>query len=94
MDRVEATLQTIVDHLKGGRDQAHGAAADATEARLSASSTVADEVAAELARRDQAAKDAEREAMIGRHDQEIAKLTEKRPETPVRRIEGIMGWRG
>ena len=93
MARVESTLETILDRLKGGRDEAHGAAQDVTQARLAASSTIADEVQQELSRRDAAAKAAERDQLLGKHEETLKALTEQKPQVPVRWVESLMGWR-
>jgi hypothetical protein len=90
---LETKLDLILDRLKGGESAARGDAQQVTEARLSASSTIADEVQAELSRRDEAAKAAERDQLLGNHTETLARLTEKKPETPVRKIETLMGWR-
>jgi hypothetical protein len=90
---LETKLDLILDRLKGGESAARSDAQGVTEARLSASSTVADEVQAELDRRDAAAKAAERDQLLGTHSETLAKLTEQKPQAPVRKVETIMGWR-
>jgi hypothetical protein len=81
----------VLDAVKG-TGPAHAGAQRVVQARLDAPGSVAEEVRAELARRDKDTRDAEIAAKVGTHDETLAKLTEKQPETPVRRVERIMGW--
>jgi hypothetical protein len=94
IERIEDAVGSILERLKGGSGEAHKDAAEVTRERLGASSTVADEVEAELARRDAAAKQAERDERLGKLGETVAKLTEKTPQPPPRRVERVMGWHG
>ena len=58
---------------------AHADAEKATQERLDAPGSVAEEVERELARRDEATKREQREAEFGQVKETVAKLTEKRP---------------
>ena len=90
-------LEQAVDKILGivsSKSAAHGQAEAVTQERLDAPGSVAEEVERELARRDDAAKAAQREEEFGSIKDTVAKLTEKRPESPVRKVEDIMGWRG
>lgn len=93
LGRVESAVQSILEIIKG-KGPEHAAAQKVTETRLSADSTVADEVQAELARRDEATKRAERDALLGKHEETLAKLTESKPQSPRRKVEEIMGYHG
>jgi hypothetical protein len=85
VDRIEQ----VVSKFLGG---AHKDATATTEQRLDAPGSMADEVQRELARRDEAAKRDERDALVGKHEETLKALTEKVPEPPPRRVERIMGW--
>lgn len=93
LGRVEQAIESLKQLIQG-KGPVHAEAQGATQARLSADSTVADEVQAELARRDEAVKRAERDALLGKHDEVLSKLTEKQPQSPRRKIEEIMGYHG
>ena len=93
MGRVEEAINKLRE-LLAGKGPVHAEAQGATQARLGADSTVADEVQAELARRDEAVKRAERDALLGKHEETLVKLTEKQPQSPRRKIEEIMGYHG
>ena len=93
LGRVEQAIESLKQLIQG-KGPVHAEAQDATQARLSADSTVADEVQAELARRDEAVKRAERDALLGKHEETLVRLTEKRPQSPRRKIEEIMGYHG
>jgi hypothetical protein len=84
-------LTMMVGKLIGG---AHKDATATTEHRLGEPTSVSEEVQRELARRDEAQKQAERDAALGRHEEALKGLTEKIPEPPVRKVERLMGWRG
>lgn len=83
-------IEDAIGKITGG---AHKDATATTAARLDAGSSIAAEVQAELGRRDQAAKDAERETELEKLKTTVAELAEKPPAEPVRRIERLMGWR-
>ena len=90
-------LEQAVDKILGivsSNSAAHSQAEAVTQERLDAPGSVAEEVERELARRDDAAKAAQREEEFGSIKEPVAQLTEKRPESPVRKVEDIMGWRG
>ena len=98
--QLEARVSTIeekIDKILGlvsTKSPAHAQAEKVTQERLDAPGSVAEEVDRELARRDDAAKAAQREEEFGSIKETVARLTEKRPESPVRKVEDIMGWRG
>jgi hypothetical protein len=83
--RIEAAVNTLIDKL-------HGRSQSAVETKLDEDSTVAAEVQRELARRDEQTKEQERIAKLGELESTVAKLTEKTPTPPPRRVERIMGW--
>ena len=93
VSRIEQGLNQVLDLLKG-KGPAHAEAQQATETRLDANSSVAAEVQAELERRDEATKAAEREALVGKHEETLARLTERKPQSPRRKVEEIMGYHG
>ena len=93
LGRVEQAIESLKQIIQG-KGPVHAEAQGATQARLSADSAVADEVQAELARRDEAVKRAERDALLGKHDETLARLTEAKPQSPRRKIEEIMGYHG
>ena len=93
LGRVEQAIESLKQLIQG-KGPVHAEAQGATQARLSADSTVADEVQAELARRDEAVKRAERDALLGKHEETLVRLTEKQPQSPRRKIEEIMGYHG
>jgi len=79
-------LQQILAKVSGSAPAAPAPAQQVTEDRLEPGSVVA-EVIAELGRRDQAAaQETERETLA----QRVAKLEEKPPEPPVRKVEHVM----
>jgi hypothetical protein len=91
------TIEEKIDKILGlvsSKGPAHAQAEAVTQERLDAPGSVAEEVERELARRDDAAKAAQREEEFGSIKDTVAKLTEKRPESPVRKVEHVMGWRG
>jgi cell division septation protein DedD len=85
-DRTEGKLDQILEALKGTAGALHKPAQQATEARLDAPGNVAAEVQAELDRRDKATRAADTEAKVGTLSETVAKLAEKTPEAPVRRV--------
>jgi hypothetical protein len=97
LDKIEATQErqgTVLDKILTVLSGTHKEAGKVTQDRLDEPGSVAEEVQRELARRDAAAKESERDALLGKHEDTLKGLTEKVPEAPVRRIEGWMGWRG
>lgn len=84
------TLETKVDRLI---ESLHSDAGKTTGQRLDAPNSVAEQVQAELARRDEASKQAEEKERLGKVELAIGALTEKQPEPVIRRVEKIMGWR-
>jgi hypothetical protein len=85
--RIETAVQTLINSL-------HGKSEKVTEEGLSARGNVAEEVQAELARRDAKAKADADAAEFTSLKETVAKLAEKPPESPHRRIEEIMGYHG
>jgi hypothetical protein len=82
-----SSLETKVDTLL---EKLHAGGAQATAAKLDAPQTVADQVQAELDRRDAAAKAAERDNEFAQVKEELAKLKETPPVEPLRRVTRIM----
>jgi hypothetical protein len=97
MDKTESTLDTILGLLKGKEGAAQQGAQGARTAELDAPTDVAQQIRNQLDERDRKARaDAESNDLADwrkRTDDALAGLTEKQPETPVRTIERIMGWR-
>lgn len=87
-DKVDA-LAAAVSKITGG---AHKDATATTQERLDQPGSIAEEVQRELARRDEAAKQQEKDALLGKHEEALKALTEKVPEPPPRKVERIMGW--
>jgi hypothetical protein len=87
-------LLGIVKNAIGTGGTAHADAQKITESRLDQDSSVAAQVQAELDRRDQAARDAEKDTDLATLKTTVAELREQPPAAPVRRIEKIMGWHG
>ena len=85
VSRIETAVTTLIEKL-------HGTSAGVTEERLDAPGDVAAEVQRELARRDAKVQEDERAAKLGRLEETVTKLTEKKPAAPLRRIEQWMGW--
>jgi DNA-binding transcriptional MerR regulator len=97
LDKIEATQDrqgTVLDKILTILSGTHKESQQAVEGRLDAPGSVAEEVQRELERRDKASREAERDALLGKHDETLKGLTEKTPEPPVRKIESLMGWRG
>ena len=91
------TIDEKIDKILGlvsSKGPAHADAEKATQERLDAPGSVAEEVERELARRDEATKREQREAEFGQVKETVAKLTEKRPMSPPRKVEQIMGYHG
>ena len=90
-------LDRVLDVLGAGRDQAHQQAQQATERRLDAPGSMADEIRRQFEERDRAAaaRAAADEQDAWRKDitAQVAGLAEKTPEPPPRRAEKFMGWR-
>jgi hypothetical protein len=85
-EKVERIEQALAKVLGGGQKETPAAGAPEPPGGI------AEEVQRELSRRDDAAKQAEKYALLGKHDEVIKQLTEKTPEPPPRRVERIMGW--
>jgi hypothetical protein len=81
------SLEAKVDRLL---EATHVAGGQAVKAKLDEPQTVADQVKAELAARDQAAKAAERDAEFTTVKEELAKLKETPPAAVVRRVTRVM----
>ena len=91
------TIEEKIDKILGlvsSNSPAHAEAEKVTQERLAAPGSVAEEVQRELERRDEAAKREQREAEFGQVKETVAKLTEKRPMSPPRKVEQIMGYHG
>jgi hypothetical protein len=97
IDRVQGALDQILTRLSGSAPPAPAPAADATATGLQgagpAAGSIAAQVQAELDRRDDDAKRAQREAELDQMKATVAKLGEAAPIPPQRRIERFM-WGG
>jgi cell division septation protein DedD len=91
-ERTETRLDQVLEAVRGIAGTAHAGAQDATEARLDAPGSIAAQVQAELDLRDRRAKAEDTAATVGSLKETVAKLTEKTPEPPIRRVERFMGW--
>lgn len=102
-DRVDAletgqeSLSGKVDQILGllqGKGKPHATAQQATETRLEASSTIADEVARELARarekEDREARERGQAGELAAVKEQLAAMSEKPPRPPVRRVTRLM----
>jgi hypothetical protein len=92
LDERVSRLETAIEVIKAAVTGTHRESQAAVEARLDAPGSVAEEVQRELARRDEAAKQQEKDALLGKLDETVKGLTEKPPVTPPRRVERLMGW--
>ena len=96
-ERTEGKLDQILEVLGRKKDDVHGQAADHEADKLDAPTSVADEIRRQLEDRDKAeqAKKAAEEGDSWRKnvDTRLSELAEKKPETPARKIENLMGWR-
>jgi hypothetical protein len=97
IDGIESKLDLLIDKLGGKKDEAHDAAQQHTEERLDRPSTIAEEIRAQLAKRDaDAAKAASEQSHADRLaavEATVTGMTEQVPEAPQRRVEKLMGWR-
>jgi hypothetical protein len=91
-ERTESKLDQVLEAVKAVTGTAHADSQTAVQARLDAPGSVAAQVQAELDRRDRRAKAEDTAAQVGSLSETVAKLTEKTPEAPARRVERIMGW--
>jgi hypothetical protein len=96
-ERTEGKLDQILEVLGKTKDTAHDKAADHEAEKLNEPTSVADEIRRQLEERDQAdqAKKAGEEQQSWRAgvDAKLGELAEKKPESPARKVEKIMGWR-
>jgi hypothetical protein len=96
-ERTEGKLDQILAVLGKTEGNAQGAAAEHEADKLDAPTSVADEIRRQLEDRDKAeqAKKAAQEGDSWRKnvDTRLSELAEKKPETPARKIENLMGWR-
>ena len=92
VDRLATAVSQVLAG-KGPAAAAHEKAEDATEDRLGRPSTVEEQVAAALEARDREARQAQLHEDVASAKADLAALKEKPPETPIRKIERIMGWR-
>jgi hypothetical protein len=97
IDGIESKLDLLIDKLGGKKDEAHDAAEQHTEERLDRPSTIAEEIRAQLAKRDaDAAKAASEQSHADRLaavESAVTGMAEQVPEAPQRWIEKRMGWR-
>jgi hypothetical protein len=97
IDAVESKLDLILDKLGGKKDEAHAAAEQHTEERLDRPSTIAEEIRAQLAKRDaeaaKAASERDQADRLAAIEARVTGMTEQVPEAPQRRVEKLMGWR-
>jgi exonuclease VII large subunit len=97
IDGIESKLDLLINKLGGAKDQAHATAEQHTEERLDRPSSIAEEIRAQLARRDaDAAKAASEQSHADRLaavEATVTGMAEHTPEAPQRWIEKRMGWR-
>lgn len=94
-DTLESKLDRIMAMLGRDEGKAHGEASQATNARLTASTDVADEIRRQIEARERRDAEQRRNAEIDEWRKSVdAKIgAEQTPEPPVRGVEKIMGWR-
>lgn len=94
---LESKVDLILDRLGGGERQAHAAAQQHTEDRLDRPTSIADEIRAQLDVRKaadaRAASEQNAADRLAAVESAVTGMAEKVPETPVRRVEKLMGWR-
>lgn len=87
---VESKLDLILDKLSGTRDQAHAAAEKHTEDRLDRSSSIAEQIRAQLAERQAAEADAAEKRghadRLAAVEERLTGMAEKPPEDPLRPV--------
>jgi len=83
-------LEDIVTNALGGHGQAHATAQKVTQKRLDEPGEITAEVQRELARRDAASKQEERDARLGKLEESVTALAEKPPAPTVRKVTRIM----
>ena len=93
LNRQDSAIDRLADTLARFVPTTRGEAEQHTERRLERPSSVAEQVEAELKRRDKEAKDAARDGEVSTLRETVAKLQEKAPEPVARGIERVMGWR-
>jgi hypothetical protein len=98
LSRLETVVQEIRETVQalargtGPARPAHQEAGKVTADRLSAPTTVEEQVAAALAAKERSDKEAALHEDVASLKATTAQLAEKPPETPQRRVERIMGW--
>ncbi|HMD25857.1 MAG TPA: hypothetical protein VKH61_17295 [Streptosporangiaceae bacterium] len=92
LDERVSRLEQAIDIIKAAVTGVHKDSTAATEARLDAPGSIAEEVQRELDRRDQATVQAQKEAEF--EQVKAVVLAEKQPLPPPRKIERLMGWHG
>jgi hypothetical protein len=92
LDERVSRLETAIEVIRAAVTGVHKDSTTAVEGRLDAPGSVAEEVQRELARRDEAAKQEEKDRLLGKLDETVKGLTEKPPVTPPRKVERLMGW--
>ena len=96
-ERTEGKLDQILEVLGRKKDEVHGQAADHEADKLGEPTSVADEIRRQLEDRDKAEKAKKASDADGEWrtavDVKLGELAEKKPETPARKIENLMGWR-
>ena len=92
LDARVSRLETAIEVIRAAVTGVHKDSAAAVEGRLDAPGSVAEEVQRELARRDEAAKQEEKDRLLGKLDETVKGLTEKAPQPPPRKVESFMGW--
>ena len=93
LTRQESAIDRLADAISRWVPTTRGEAQEHTERRLERPSSVAEQVQAELDRRDQKAKEAARDGELTTLRETVGKLQEKAPEPVARGIERVMGWR-
>jgi hypothetical protein len=96
-DTLDGKLDKILSMLGGGEKKAHQSSETYMQERYDQSTSVADELARQLDERDR--KEAARKQSADLEewrkgvDTKLSGMGEQAPESPVRKIERVMGWR-
>lgn len=96
LDRLEATVGTLVSVVQSGTGKAHDQAAAHEAAKLDRPTSIAEQVRHQLDERDRrdaekTARDAER-GRVAALEAKVAEMAETGPAPVARRVERLMGW--
>lgn len=83
LDKLESKVDALLEALHSGGRQA-------VKGKLEANQSIADQVQAELDRRDKAAKDEQARQEVTTLREEVARLKEVKPAEPLRRVTRFM----